>query len=120
MPPASRCTDSSRRHWAIRAVRNGACCSTSTIKRSHNGRLNCCAKSSRLNRWRQDGTWAKNPGKEWGCEVPLGKGDVGMENYLRTLAEIGYNGPLTIEREIPQEPERHKAEIGHAVGCSQS
>ena len=64
----------------------------------------------------KDGTWAKNPGKEWGCEVPLGKGDVGMENYLRTLAEIGYNGPLTIEREIPQEPERQKAEIGHAVG----
>lgn len=63
----------------------------------------------------KDGTWAKNPGKEWGAEVPLGQGDVGMENYLRTLAEIGYNGPLTIEREIPQEPERQKAEIGHAV-----
>jgi sugar phosphate isomerase/epimerase len=64
----------------------------------------------------KDGTWAKNPGKEWGAEVPLGKGDVGMENYLRTLREIGYTGPLTIEREIPQEPERQKAEIGHAVG----
>jgi sugar phosphate isomerase/epimerase len=38
-----------------------------------------------------------------------------MENYLRTLAEVGYEGPLTIEREIPQEPERQKAEIGHAV-----
>lgn len=63
----------------------------------------------------KDGTWAKNPGKEWGCEVPLGKGDVGIENYLRTLKEIGYTGPLTIEREIPQEPERQKAEIGHAV-----
>lgn len=63
----------------------------------------------------KDGTWAKNPGKEWGREVPLGQGDVGMENYLRTLQEIGYTGPLTIEREIPQEPERQKAEIGHAV-----
>lgn len=63
----------------------------------------------------KDGTWAKNPGKEWGAEVPLGEGDVGMENYLRTLLEIGYEGPLTIEREIPQEPERQKAEIGHAV-----
>lgn len=63
----------------------------------------------------KDGTWAKNPGKEWGAEVPLGQGDVGMENYLRTLLEIGYQGPLTIEREIPQEPERQKAEIGHAV-----
>ncbi len=63
----------------------------------------------------KDGTWAANPGQEWGREVPLGEGDVGMENYLRTLKEIGYDGPLTIEREIPQEPERQKAEIGHAV-----
>lgn len=63
----------------------------------------------------KDAKWAANPGKEWGQEVPLGAGDVGMENYLRTLKEIGYDGPLTIEREIPQEPERQKAEIGHAV-----
>ncbi|MBL8829895.1 MAG: sugar phosphate isomerase/epimerase [Planctomycetaceae bacterium] len=63
----------------------------------------------------KDGTWAKHPGKEWGCEVPLGQGDVGMYNYLHTLKEIGYTGPLTIEREIPQEPERQKAEISHAV-----
>ncbi|MDX1945430.1 MAG: sugar phosphate isomerase/epimerase family protein [Pirellulaceae bacterium] len=63
----------------------------------------------------KDGKWAKNPGQEWGQEVPLGEGDVGMENYLRTLKEIGYDGPLTIEREIPQEPARQKAEIGHAI-----
>lgn len=63
----------------------------------------------------KDGKWAKNPGQEWGQEVPLGQGDVGMENYLRTLREIGYTGPLTIEREIPQEPARQKAEIGGAA-----
>jgi len=63
----------------------------------------------------KDGKWAKNVSKEWGQEVPLGQGDVGMENYLRTLKEIGYDGPLTIEREIPQEPERQKAEIGGAI-----
>jgi len=63
----------------------------------------------------KDGKWAARPGKEWGVEVPLGDGDVGMENYLRTLKEIGYNGPLTIEREIPQDPARQKAEIGHAI-----
>lgn len=62
----------------------------------------------------KDATWSDQPGKTWGCEVPLGKGQVGMENYLRTLKEIGYAGPLTIEREIPQEPERQKAEISHA------
>ncbi len=63
----------------------------------------------------KDGKWADRPGEEWGAEVPLGEGDVGMEAYLKTLLEIGYDGPLTIEREIPQEPERQKAEIGHAV-----
>ena len=63
----------------------------------------------------KDGTWAKRPGREWGAEMPLGQGDVGMYNYLKTLKEVGYFGPLTIEREIPQEPERQKAEIGHAV-----
>jgi sugar phosphate isomerase/epimerase len=31
------------------------------------------------------------------------------------LAEIGYTGPLTIEREIPQEPERQKTEIGRGM-----
>lgn len=63
----------------------------------------------------KDGVWADNPGQEWGREVPLGDGDVGMENYLRTLLALGYDGPLTIEREIAQEPERQKKEIGQAV-----
>lgn len=63
----------------------------------------------------KDAKWAARPGQEWGQEVPLGHGDVGMENFLRALLEIGYTGPLTIEREIPQEPARQKAEIGHAV-----
>ena len=63
----------------------------------------------------KDGTWADKPGEEWGQEVPLGEGDVGFEAYLRTLDEIGYVGPLTIEREIAQEPERQKKEIGHAI-----
>jgi len=64
----------------------------------------------------KDGTWSDQPGVTWGCEVPLGKGDVDMRAYLSTLKEIGYTGPLTIEREIPQEPERQKAEILHATG----
>jgi sugar phosphate isomerase/epimerase len=64
----------------------------------------------------KDGKWADRPGEEWGNEVPLGEGDVGIELYLRTLNELGYTGPLTVEREIAQEPERQKAEIGHAIG----
>ena len=65
----------------------------------------------------KDGKWAApdKRGKEWGTEVPLGAGDVGIEIYLRTLKEIGYNGPLTIEREIAHDRERQKADIGTAV-----
>jgi len=55
------------------------------------------------------------PGVDWGCEVPFGAGQVDAEQFLRILHEIGYKGPLTIEREIPAEPERQKAEIGQAV-----
>ncbi|MEM7476615.1 MAG: sugar phosphate isomerase/epimerase family protein [Planctomycetota bacterium] len=67
----------------------------------------------------KDATWSETPGESWGAEVPLGEGQVDMSAYLATLKEIGYLGPLTIEREIPQEPERQKAEIAHASGLLQ-
>lgn len=63
----------------------------------------------------KDATWSDQPGKTWGEEVPLGEGDVDMAAYLKMLKKIGYRGPLTIEREIPQEPERQRTEIGQAV-----
>jgi len=63
----------------------------------------------------KDAKWAARPGKEWGAEVPLGEGDVGIERFLRTLDALGYAGPRTIEREIPQEPARQKEEIGHGI-----
>ena len=65
----------------------------------------------------KDATWAEEGqrGTAWGAEVPLGEGDVGMETYLRTLDELGYTGPLTIEREIAHDRERQKADIGQAV-----
>ena len=65
----------------------------------------------------KDGKWAAPElrGKEWGCEVALGEGDVGMESYLRTLKDVGYLGPLTIEREIAHDRERQKRDIGTAV-----
>ncbi|TWU26185.1 Inosose dehydratase [Novipirellula galeiformis] len=63
----------------------------------------------------KDGTWSDQPGKTWGAEVPLGQGAVNFREYLKTLKEIGYTGPLTIEREIPQDPVRQKQEIGHAI-----
>jgi sugar phosphate isomerase/epimerase len=63
----------------------------------------------------KDATWSDQPGETWGRETPLGEGDVDFEAFLKTLDKIGYTGPLTIEREIPQEPERQKAEIGRAI-----
>ncbi len=63
----------------------------------------------------KDATWSDQPGVTWGREVPLGEGDVDMRAYLHTLDELGYTGPLTIEREIPQDPARQQAEIGRAI-----
>ncbi len=65
----------------------------------------------------KDGTWAAEGerGTAWGCEVALGQGDVGIDTYLSTLKEIGYTGPLTIEREIPDDREQQKADVGAAV-----
>jgi sugar phosphate isomerase/epimerase len=65
----------------------------------------------------KDAKWAapNERGKSWGTEVALGEGDVNIETYLRTLKDIGYTGPLTIEREIAHDRDRQKADIGHAA-----
>ena len=56
------------------------------------------------------------PGVDWGSEVAFGTGEVDAEQFLRILHEIGYKGPLTIEREIfNTTPEQQKVEIGQAV-----
>ena len=39
-------------------------------------------------------------------EVPLGEGSVPWKEYLDALEDIGYNGFLTIEREVGNNPER--------------
>jgi sugar phosphate isomerase/epimerase len=48
----------------------------------------------------KDGDWPPQgvPGA-LGTERPLGQGAVGIERFVKTLAEIGYRGPLCIERE---------------------
>jgi sugar phosphate isomerase/epimerase len=65
----------------------------------------------------KDGRWAKEGerGAHWGTEVALGEGDVNIELYLRVLKSFGYEGPLTIEREIAHDRTRQKADIGQAV-----
>lgn len=39
-------------------------------------------------------------------EVPLGEGSVPFKEYLEALCDIGYNGFLTIEREVGDNPEK--------------
>jgi sugar phosphate isomerase/epimerase len=68
----------------------------------------------------KDGKWSDQPGITWGQEVPLGEGDVNIKAYLQTLKEIGYTGPLTIEREIPEDPQRQLREIESAVRLLES
>lgn len=45
-------------------------------------------------------------------EVPLGEGGVNWDAYIQALRDIGYNGYLTIEREVGTNPE---ADISKAV-----
>lgn len=39
-------------------------------------------------------------------EVPLGEGSVPFKEYIEALCDIGYNGFLTIEREVGDNPEK--------------
>ncbi|MCS7223292.1 MAG: sugar phosphate isomerase/epimerase [Armatimonadetes bacterium] len=52
----------------------------------------------------KDGLWPTEKGK-LGTEVPLGEGQVGIDKFVATLKRIGYRGPLTIEREVPDPPQ---------------
>lgn len=49
-----------------------------------------------------------------GSERPLGKGSVGVENFVRTLKEIGFSGPLNVERET-EDPEERLRDIADGV-----
>lgn len=53
----------------------------------------------------KDGVGPPAPGR-LGYETPLGAGEVGMDRFVAKLREIGYTGPLIIEREIVGEAQR--------------
>ena len=55
----------------------------------------------------KDGDWPPaDSARGLGSERPLGKGSVGMERFVRTLAEIGFRGPLNVERETENQAQR--------------
>lgn len=55
----------------------------------------------------KDGDWPpKGVAGALGKERPLGQGSVGMERFVATLREIGYTGPLNVEREVEDQQER--------------
>jgi sugar phosphate isomerase/epimerase len=47
----------------------------------------------------KDGLYPTGP-RELGREVPIGRGKVNFPAFIKRLKEVGYRGPLTIEREI--------------------
>jgi len=47
----------------------------------------------------KDGLYPTNP-HDLGREVPIGQGKVNFPAFIKRLKEVGYRGPLTIEREI--------------------
>lgn len=51
---------------------------------------------------------------EWGTEVPLGEGQVDIPRFVQKLQEVGYRGPLVIEREVGNQQER-LADCAHGI-----
>ena len=54
-------------------------------------------------------------GREWGREVAIGTGEVDFRAYFQTLQSFGYTGPLTIERELSEDPTQQRADIASAL-----
>jgi sugar phosphate isomerase/epimerase len=61
----------------------------------------------------KDANRTKTPG-QWGEEVPLGKGQVNIKQFVTTLKKVGYRGPLCIEREVGDQEARVN-DIAHGV-----
>lgn len=47
----------------------------------------------------KDANASEQPGTQWGAEVPFGKGEVDVKEFLHALDDVGYRGPFVIERE---------------------
>ena len=61
----------------------------------------------------KDALRTKVPGT-WGEEVPLGRGEANIRQFVKTLKKVGYRGPLCIEREVGDQEQRI-ADIAHGI-----
>jgi len=63
----------------------------------------------------KDGDWpAGDHGQALGLERPLGQGAVGIPRFVQKLKDIGFRGPLNIEREA-ENPDARLTDIRNAV-----
>jgi sugar phosphate isomerase/epimerase len=53
------------------------------------------------------------PGR-WGEEVPLGQGAVNIRKFVQTLKDVGYTGPLVVEREVGDQAGRLR-DVAHGL-----
>lgn len=63
----------------------------------------------------KDGKWPTEEGQKTGQlgeETPLGEGDVNMAAWIKKLLELGYRGPITIEREISGDKQKEDIRQG--------
>ena len=68
----------------------------------------------------KDGVWPpKGVANGLGSERPLGEGDVGMQQFIDKLKQVGYTGVLNIEREI-EDQEQRKSDIKNGVKLLES
>lgn len=51
---------------------------------------------------------------EWGAEVPLGEGEVGIPRFVQALQSAGFQGSLVIEREVGSQAERIR-DLAHGI-----
>jgi sugar phosphate isomerase/epimerase len=50
----------------------------------------------------------------WGEEVPLGQGEVNIRRFVQTLKQVGYHGPLVVEREVGDQAGRLR-DVAHGL-----
>jgi sugar phosphate isomerase/epimerase len=50
----------------------------------------------------------------WGEEVPLGRGQANIRQFVKVLRKVGYRGPLCIEREVGSQEQR-VADVAHGI-----